>query len=483
MIAKHVDIQFEAPEIRNSPWRDEWRIEYLYRKNIIENYPELTPNVTMTIPTEEEKEEILNCPWEVNNEHYWCPCSNIMPEHGLNYVGNVIPLFEEKKEWYETNNVNALSGWNKMCMTINQYYRQCHIFSLLPKVKTDYERILRDITNNTLDPMWYEYSVMSCSVWNPDDQYEFEKPNGYLERRTRTFNIFYAHNYYNDAGAYVMRDNKNNIWRVCTAIPCDMYGETWDRFFMYYNPNTGDVDVYELYHYDLTRWRNHLNLLLLNMEQFDEANCSVYIDDSKKPLRFDGWTYEGDGIFKPKSHQPVIPPYTLIRYKTIEDDPKEKGRKVIYLNRKKFFVDKLILQLYNNEDVDDMYISHVNGNISDNKLHNLKATGYKSIYVNNRKLKVSIAENERFRDAIIATNTDTGYTHVFPSLLVASKYLEVGYATIRRHKDGTPFKAVDPRYSFNDSLFKRKYNFIITKEINNYDTNCGNIKDWTDILL
>ena len=59
MIAKHFDIQFEAPEIRRSPWNDEWRMEYLYRKNIIENYPELIPNVTMTFPTEEEKEEII----------------------------------------------------------------------------------------------------------------------------------------------------------------------------------------------------------------------------------------------------------------------------------------------------------------------------------------------------------------------------------------------------------------------------------------
>ena len=103
-------------------------------------------------------------------------------------------------------------------MTINQYFRQRHIFSLLPKVKTDYGRMLRDITTNTLDPMWYDYSLMSCSVWNPDDNYEFEKPNGYLERRTRTFNIFYAHNYYNDAGAYVMRDNKNNIWIMLNLV-------------------------------------------------------------------------------------------------------------------------------------------------------------------------------------------------------------------------------------------------------------------------
>ncbi|MCQ2544440.1 MAG: hypothetical protein MJ126_09785 [Lachnospiraceae bacterium] len=485
MITKHFDIQFETKiKWGMTPWNDEWSLAHLYRKNVIENYPELIYYVTTSTPTEEEKEEMINYPWEVNNEHYWCPCSNTLPDHGLNYVGNVLPIFEEKKEWYELEDINALSGWDKMCMTINQYFRQPQICSLIPKVKTDYGRTLYEITSDTYDTMLYNYSRMSCYVKNPDDMYEIEKPNGFYERRMRSFEIFYAHNYYQDAGAYVMLDNRYEIWKVCTAIPCRMYGEKWDRFFMYYDPNTGGVDIYELYCYNgSTRWYNHLDLLVNNMEQFDEANCSVYIDDSKKPLRFDGWIYNGDSKFEPKSYQPVIAPYSLIRYKTIENDPNEKERKVVYLNRKKFFIDEIVLQLYANEDVENKNVIHINGDISDNRFTNLKVTRNKTIYVGNEKKTITIGKNERYRNSIIAINTETGYTHVFPNLFVASKYLEVGYATIRRHKDGSSFKAVDPLYGFNDPSFKRKYYFIITKEIDYNDTNCGNIKDWTDILL
>ena len=60
MITKHFDIQFETKiKYGMTPWNNEWSLPHLYRKNIIENYPELIYYVTTSTPTEEEKEEMI----------------------------------------------------------------------------------------------------------------------------------------------------------------------------------------------------------------------------------------------------------------------------------------------------------------------------------------------------------------------------------------------------------------------------------------